>query len=228
MRRQIGLLVIPLAALLLASPGPAQEPPSCVISGSDELAGIAARAELRVARGSTLSGGHQKMEGRYFLTVPAATRLAGNAPETVTVRITHVEEGARDGRQNGHQSLVVEIPGVVGTANRAAQPTVELSSNSVPLGKRNVSPEGNVLYLTDLAGGTVGVEQMDLGKRLGVPRADLTIAVRDAADKEIGTWVVPAGAIAAGNSALREGYAELGPAAKGGQCTVAAGLDAWI
>jgi hypothetical protein len=228
MRRSHGYLAISAAAWLLAAPGQAQELPACAISGSDELAGIAARAELRVARGSTLSGGHQKMEGRYFLTVPAATKASAGAPDSVTVRITHTAEGARDGRQNGHQSLVVEIPGVVGTANRAAQPTVELSSNSVPLGKRNVSAEGNVLFLTDLAGGTVGVEQMDLGKRLGVPRADLTITVRDAAGKEIGTWVVPARAIAAGNSALSEGYAELGPAASSGQCKIEAGLDTWI
>jgi hypothetical protein len=85
-----------------------------------------------------------------------------------------------------------------------------------------------VLFLTDLAAGTVGVEQMDLGKRLGVPRADLTIVVKDAAGNEIGTWIVPAAALAAGNEALREGYAQLGPAASSGQCKVEAGLDTWI
>ena len=52
--------------------------------------------------------------------------------------------------------------------------------------------------------------------------------MKDAAGKEIGTWVVPPRAIAAGNRALMEGYAELGPAASSGQCKVEAGLDAWI
>lgn len=217
-------IILPLIAASLAAPALAQEPPPCEMRAEAVVDGaLPTVLELRAVR-----FGIEKdatIEGRYTLTLDAASRADNSAPAKISVIVNQMEVGTPDYGTTGFRTVVVKVPGIAGTGYKGAQPTVVLTSGRTALGTNRVSPESDVLFFTH--NGFVGqpttaemVAGMDLDKRLSSPRAgmDIQIELRDKAGTPLAQYVLPATALREMRDALMDGYGKLVTAVEGGQC----------
>jgi hypothetical protein len=159
------------------------------------------------------------IEGRYSLTLPALSKASPVAPDSIVVRVSHLEKGTPPSGETGFRKLIVTVPGIAGKGDKGSQPAVVMTSGPTMLGSRPVSPESDVLFMTNKAGhGAPTVEAMDLEKRLALPRSDIQIVLKDKSGAEMANYVLPAGALREMRDSLQAAYGKLVSGLEAGQC----------